>query len=101
LKALNEYIPDIVTLIGDFLQLLGDTVTLILTALSDILKKRSLENYIPFSIMITVSGNAMQALGAMLAGIREGRFQDTHILPIIGNILQVIGGIIESMESTA
>ena len=100
MKTPNEYIPEIVTLMGDFLQLLGDTIAFILEVLSEILNKSSLADYIPLAIMTTVSGNAMQALGAMLAGICDGELQITHILPIIGNVLQVIGGVIESTEST-
>jgi len=95
----GESLPEVVTILGDILQLLGDIVAFILDKISDFTRLENLRDYIPIAILTTSLGNMMQALGSLLGGIREGSFEITHILPIIGNTLQATGGIIEFVES--
>ena len=94
----DDDVPTLITLIGDFFQLIGDLLAFLIKKIPDV--SEEIDRLVTGFSFITVLGNLFQALGSFIDGILQGEFKITHILPISGNIMQALGGVLEILEET-
>ena len=94
----DDDVPILITLIGDFFQLIGDLLSFLIKKTSN--NGKETERLATGFSSVTILGNLFQALGSFIDGVFQGEFKITYILPISGNIMQAIGGVLEILEET-